>query len=90
MTRLERNRPNVGAVDDVTPLLRDVAGKKVLEVGCSNGWRPAKLAAAGAGVYGLDREQEAVEEAHELGLHNGQARQCVVATPNQTRADALS
>jgi len=41
-------------------------------------------------VYGLDREQEAVEEAHELGLHNGQARQCVVATPNQTRADALS
>ena len=44
-------------------LIGDINGRKILEVGCSNGWLSMRLAESGAKVYGIDISGELVDEA---------------------------
>lgn len=69
----ERNRGRLGARDPVTDLLQsmNLRPARVLEIGCSNGWRLAKLhARLGCIVSGIEPGIAAVNEARALGLYD--------------------
>lgn len=56
--------------------LGDVRGKRVLDVGCGDGWFSVLLAKRGATVSGFDISAEGVEAAREWAEANGVARSC--------------
>lgn len=65
-TWLERNRDRLGDRDPVSDLIADMGlqPKSVLEIGCSNGWRLAKLRDTyGCQVVGVEPGAQAVAEA---------------------------
>lgn len=67
-----RNKAKLGKrdpVSDLLGLLPLIRPKRVLEVGCANGWRLKKLQATyGCRVSGIDTSADAVAEAVENGL----------------------
>lgn len=65
----ERNREKLGEHDPVTPLLDQVIAppRRVLEIGCSNGWRLAKLRDKyGCEVMGVEPSMKAAAAAAEM------------------------
>lgn len=63
---LERNRAKLGQHDPVSEVIADLRlqPKRVLEIGCANGWRLARLRAQyGCEVFGVDPSAKAVAEA---------------------------
>lgn len=63
---LNRNRQKLGAYDPVSELIdsQNIAPKRVLEVGCADGWRLEKLRRKyGSEVYGVEPSMEAAIEA---------------------------
>lgn len=76
----ERNKSRLGERDPVTDALRELnlSPKRILEVGCANGWRLLKLQKLyDCDVFGLDPSTAAIMEAHKAGLrgvHVGSAR----------------
>jgi len=56
--------------------LGDVRGKRVLDVGCGDGWYSVLLAKRGATVSGFDISAEGVEAAREWAEANGVAGSC--------------
>ena len=74
---LQRNKKNLGNNDDpvgaMFGIFKPDAVKKVLEVGCSNGWRLKRLKEKGYEVYGIDPSTNGIMEAREttdLGADN--------------------
>lgn len=70
---LERNREKLGQRDPVTDLIMStsVRPQHVLEIGCSNGWRLAKLRESlGCRVAGIEPSLNAIHEARRVGLQD--------------------
>lgn len=68
---LERNRDRLGAVDPVTGMLvkQNIRPERVIEIGCSNGWRLAKLRDRfKCAVYGIEPGRRAAMEAREARI----------------------
>lgn len=66
-----RNREQLGVRDPVSEMIKiaDISPKRVLEVGCSNGWRLAALRDQYAcQIVGIEPGRQAVNEAAELAV----------------------
>jgi SAM-dependent methyltransferase len=69
---LNRNRARLGTVDRVSDAIEQVGliPNNVLEIGCSNGWRLARLKQKfGCNVLGIDPGRRACSEARMQGVH---------------------
>jgi SAM-dependent methyltransferase len=67
----KRNREKLGVFDSVSAIIEDMGLRpnSVLEIGCANGWRLAKLHDAyGCKVLGVDPSEQAGTEAAENGI----------------------
>src|SRR5438094_7929188 len=65
---------------DVLVAEGDLAGRRVLDVGCGTGWVAAELAALGSRVWGVDRSEAMLAQARErLGRSVGLKRRAAEA-----------
>jgi SAM-dependent methyltransferase len=68
-----------------TGLFKDVPHPRVLEIGCSTGWRLARLKEDGASVCGVDINPVALAEGQAAGLDLREGRaQSLPALPHET------
>jgi SAM-dependent methyltransferase len=67
---LERCRDDLGKDDWLTPIIcaQYPKGMRILEIGCSNGWRLQRLKDAGYQVAGLEPSPNACKEAQAAAL----------------------
>lgn len=67
----DKHRGGTGLERRFEPFLADfggIRGKRVLDVGCSDGWLLAELGARGNEVYGIDIDAKALEVARRRGI----------------------
>lgn len=60
-------------------LLGDIAGKRILDIGCGNGYLLRKLQEKAADVTGIDVSEEMVQQVRRPGCKNTFARLCVAS-----------